>query len=868
MAIFSVKDMTFKYPGQSNAVLKNINFEIAEGEFVIICGSSGSGKTTLLRNLKPIIAPHGSLEGEILFRGVSVSQMSQKEQCAKIGYVLQNPDSQLITDKVWHELAFGMESQGVAAERIRLRTAEMASFFNIQTWFNKDVSKLSGGQKQLLNLASVMTVQPDVLILDEPVSQLDPIAAGEFMQTLHKLNRELGTTVIITEHRLEEALSMTDKVLVLDDGKLIANGFPSNVVLELQRREHPIFEAMPAPMRAAAMLDDEGIFAVDHRGKMCLPMDVREGREWLNQVMSGIEHGIKSLPEVRKELSGARPCLEAKDVWFKYDRNGDDVIKGLFFKAYPGELLCIVGGNGTGKTTAVNLAAGIRKPYRGKINRIGKCAVLPQNPQTVFVKESVGDDLLEVMNTQDETAEQRIKQVAETTDIVHLLDMHPYDLSGGEQQRAALAKVLLTQPDILFLDEPTKGLDNFYKKKLADIIGKLKTQGIAVVMVSHDIEFCGRYADRCGMFFDGKIITENTPRTFFSGNSFYTTAANRMSRHIFENAVTAEDVVTLVKANMAREAMTAEDKAESKTIHVDSPGNNDKKRHFVLSVSNDVKPLKINNNMKNIKREKVLKKHVETEGNVAVDSNAKKNRKYMICMDIVFIALAVFTTFAGFYIFDNQKYLAVGVLITIYSMIPFFVGFERRKPKGREIVILAVMIALAVASRAAFFMVPNFKPVLAIVIIAGVALGREAGFMIGAMAAFVSNFLFGQGPWTPWQMLAMALGGYLAGLVFHRLGNKVNRWLLALFGIFTAFFLYGGIVDLWTILVMTHEPNLATAVAVYTAAVPFNLIHAVATGIFILLLAKPIISKVERVKVKYGMAVYDKFNKKGEVKYE
>lgn len=178
------------------------------------------------------------------------------------------------------------------------------------------------------------------------------------------------------------------------------------------------------------------------------------------------------------------------------------------------------------------------------------------------------------------------------------------------------------------------------------------------------------------------------------------------------------------------------------------------------------------------------------------------------------------------------------------------------------------MIALAVASRAAFFMVPNFKPVLAIVIIAGAALGREAGFMIGAMAAFVSNFLFGQGPWTPWQMLAMALGGYLAGVIFHRLGNKVSRWMLALFGIFTAFFLYGGIVDLWTILVMTHEPSISAAVTVYIAAIPFNFIHAAATGIFILLLAKPIISKLDRIKVKYGMAVYDKFNKKGEVKYE
>lgn len=682
MAIYSVKDLTFRYPGQSNAVLENINFEVEAGEFVIICGSSGSGKTTLLRNLKPIIAPHGSLEGEILFRGVSVLQMSQQKQCAKIGYVLQNPDSQLITDKVWHELAFGMESQGVSAETIRLRTAEMASFFNIQTWFNKDVNKLSGGQKQLLNLASVMTVQPDVLILDEPVSQLDPIAASEFMRTLHKLNRELGTTVILTEHRLEEVLSMADKVIVLDDGKMIANSSPSMVGLELKNREHPMFEAMPAPMRSSAMLISEGISVKDCQGKLNIPMDVREGREWLNQVMTGIEPDIKALSEVSKEFSGARPCLEAKDVWFKYDRNGEDIIKGLSFKAYPGELLCIVGGNGTGKTTAVNLAAGIRKPYRGKIKSVGKSAVLPQNPQTVFVKDNVRDDLLEIMSRQDETAEHHIKRIAEITDIMHLLDMHPYDLSGGEQQRAALAKVLLTQPDILFLDEPTKGLDNLYKKKLADIIRALKNQGITVVMVSHDIEFCGRYADRCGMFFDGKIITENTPRAFFSGNSFYTTAANRMSRHIFENAVTAEDLAALVMTNLTGKSMIIEDGADSETIDFDSTENGDRKPFFELSGSDDVNSSKSNDNIKNIKRVQPTKEFVETAENLTEDNRIKANHRRMICTDIIFIAMAVFTTFAGFYIFDNQKYLAVGVLITIYSMIPLFVGFERRKPKG------------------------------------------------------------------------------------------------------------------------------------------------------------------------------------------
>ena len=848
MEIFSVKNLTFTYPNKARPALDMINLSIEAGEFIVICGQSGSGKSTLLRNLKPILAPHGKKSGSILFCGKDLDLLDQQIQAARIGYVLQNPDSQIVTDKVWHELAFGLESLGIDTKTIRLRVAEMASFFGIQTWFHKDVNHLSGGQKQLLNLASVMAMQPDVLILDEPTSQLDPIAAGDFLETVKKINRELGTTVIITEHRLEDVVPMADRIVVLDNGSIIADDIPANTGAVLSQTAHPMFMAMPTPLQAYAILYQKGT----GRHLTC-PVDVREGRNWLNELLPDGKLVKTALPVEEDVKISSAPVLEMNEVWFRYDRHGEDVIKDLSFKVNPGELFCMVGGNGTGKTTTLTLACGINRSYRGQIKIKGKniekykknelfngvIGMLPQNPQSIFVEKTVKADLLEALEGAYMDKQQMLSEVMRISELVrieHLLDMHPYDLSGGEQQRAALAKVLLTKPEILFLDEPTKGLDNEFKFKLAAILKDLKAQGITIIMVSHDIEFCGRYSNRCAMFFDGRIITVNTPRKFFSGNSFYTTAANRMSRHIFDNAVNVDDIVELVQANLGEKAPEIDEKNrqddDAAKDEYDSDDDYDKGAGSI--------------DVWNIMENKTCEV-------IPVKTKKPVNQ---ILLEVSMAVLAAATIYTGFYVFENKQYVAVCLLLIIYAMIPFFAGFERRKPKAREIVILAVLIAVATAGRAAFFMVPNFKPILAIVIITGVALGKESGFLVGAMSAFVSNFLFGQGPWTPWQMIAMAVVGYLAGLIFHRYSGRINRFALIAFGAIAAFAIYGLIVDLWTILVMTPEPTLETAVMVYSAALYFNLIHAAATVVFLLLLGKPMIEKLERVKVKYGMRVF------------
>lgn len=846
MEVFEIKNMTFTYAGASRPAIKDISLRIEPGEMMTVCGKSGSGKSTLLRHMKPALAPVGEISGSLTFCGRNIRELSHEEQASRIGYVLQNPDNQIVTDKVWHELAFGLESLGEDTATIRLRVAEMASYFGIQAWFHKDVAELSGGQKQLLNLASVMVMQPDVLILDEPTSQLDPIAAEEFLDTVRKINRELGTTVLLAEHRLEQVVTMSDRVVVLDDGRIIADDAPANVGAILAVKGHPMFMAMPTPMQAYGHLYQCGI----GREEAC-PTDVREGRNWLTALMKGKRITEVSLPDVEPQENGS-PVIEMKDIWFRYSRDENDVLRDFSLSINRGELLCMVGGNGAGKTTALNIMGGIRKHYRGAVKISGKTGILPQNPQTVFVEKTLSRDLMEVLEGHPLSGSEREKKVREMTELLEidgLLDMHPYDLSGGEQQRAALAKVLLLEPDILLLDEPTKGLDPDFKEKLAGILTRLIEGGMTIVMASHDIEFCCRHADRCAMVFDGKVISCGAPRRFFSGNSFYTTAANRMSRHIFENAVNVEDLIRLVKNNLGegpKVTLKENDSFGEKVENMSSNGGSgivmkDPKAKYMQG---DLPGGKISDSRRS--------------SNEKRESKADERRTIsLLTIDVVMMALALGTVFAGIYIFDNQRYFIVSMLLVIYAMVPFFARFERSSPKAREIVILAVMISVAVAGRAAFFMVPNFKPTVAIIIIAGVALGRQAGFLTGAMSAFVSNFLFGQGPWTTWQMLAMAVIGYLAGAVFYRYGDRMKVVVLAVFGGAATFFIYGAITDMWTILMMTSQPSLATAMVVYGAAVPFNAVHAAATVIFLLLLAKPMVEKLNRVKVKYGMGRAD-----------
>lgn len=548
MAVLTLEDLSFTYPGGAAPTLNHVNLTVAQGEYILLCGKSGSGKTTLLRHLKTVLSPHGSRTGTVRLDSTPLEEIGLRQQAEKIGFVMQNPDDQIVTDKVWHELAFGLENLGMEQSLMRLRVAEMASFFGIQDWFHREISQLSGGQKQLVNLAAIMAMQPEILILDEPTSQLDPIAAADFLNTLKKINRELGTTILITEHRTEDIFPAADRVVVMEQGRITADGDPRTVARRLYESGSQMFPALPAPVRIFYGADAQGT----------CPLTVREGRNWLTHQFPTPPR-FSTLPPEEAIPTGKMAALEIREGWFRYERTSPDVLKGLCFSVPQGALYAIVGGNGSGKSTTLKTACGICKLYRGSVRVFGKplqayrgrlfdgcLSMLPQDPKCIFVKQTVLDDLKEMIGNME-----KIQETARLCQIDHLLQAHPADLSGGELQRAALAKVLLTQPKLLLLDEPTKGLDSFFKQSFASILGQLCRDGLTVVMVSHDVEFCAEYADVVGMFFDGQLLASNTPRKFFGSNSFYTTSAARMSRSTFQNAVTAGDVISLLKQNGA-----------------------------------------------------------------------------------------------------------------------------------------------------------------------------------------------------------------------------------------------------------------------------------------------------------------------------
>ena len=564
MEILRVDGLKFSYPNQLKKALNNINFSIDEGDFVLICGESGCGKSTLLRHLKPELSPHGQVSGDIYYYSQKINDYSSKQIASEIGYVLQNPNSQIVTDKVWHELAFGLENMGLDTQSIRLRVAEMASFFGIQGWFRKNVNDLSGGQKQLLNLASIMAMQPKILILDEPTSQLDPIAAKDFIDTLVRINKELSTTIIMTEHNLEDIYSVCDKVIVMEDGKVICNDTNYKVVDILSGdKNHKMFKSLPTPSKIYNQLNEY------LEGANKSPLTVKDCRQWLNDSMDEVT--ITKLDDTETEINISKKdreiAIELKDVYFQYNKISEPTIRDLSFKVYKGEIYSILGGNGTGKSTTLSLVARQRKPQRGKIfiNNIeikkynnkslyeNNLALLPQNPQSLFVFETIREDLEEVLilkNKDREYIDKEVKRVSKLLDIEHLLEHHPYDLSGGELQRAGMAKVMLLNPKIILLDEPTKGLDAYCKEEIGKMLMKLRDMGVTIVVVSHDIEFSARYPDRCAMFFDGSIVSEGTPKEFFLGNNFYTTVSNRIARNIFEDTLIYEDVVSLCKKNI------------------------------------------------------------------------------------------------------------------------------------------------------------------------------------------------------------------------------------------------------------------------------------------------------------------------------
>ena len=541
MACLTLRDLSFTYPDNKTKSPDSVSLTLKSGELMTVIGPTGSGKSTLLRLLKPELRQNGVIEGSVTLGDRDITSLSPAESARRIAYVAQSPEEQIVTDRVWHELAFSLESLGEKQSVIARRVAEAASYFGISEWYRRPTAELSGGQKQLLNLAAAMTTDPELLILDEPTAQLDPVSASRFIEAVRKLNRETGLSVIITEHRAEELIPMSDKLLILDSGKAVCFDTPEAIAKKLSA-DSRYLRYMPCAAR---------VFAVTG-GKGECPLSAREGRRFIEDNFS---NKITKLGSQVREIK-TEPALQLSDIRFSYGRKEPDVLSGLDLTVNKSEIFALLGPNGAGKSTAIAVAAGLKKPYLGKIRLFGRplsdykggslydgnISLLPQDAESVFISYTVGEELKGC-----EKAKSRLP-----FDLTPLNDRHPYDISGGERQLVALCKALSTDPKLLLLDEPTKGLDPDSKLKLAEAIMSIRDSGVTVLMVSHDVEFAAMCADRCALLFDGAVTACESTADFMSGNRFYTTPASRMTRGVYDDAYTAERAAELIGLNGRR----------------------------------------------------------------------------------------------------------------------------------------------------------------------------------------------------------------------------------------------------------------------------------------------------------------------------
>ena len=605
MALIEFNNFSFAYmnsDGTESQVksLDNINLEIDYGDFVLLCGPSGCGKTTLLTNLKKELMPAGRRAGEIKFNGTEIQNLDDISSACDIGYLFQNPDSQIVTDTVIQEIAFPLENIGLPTEEIRNRISEIVAFFGINDILHKNVNELSGGQKQLVNLCSLLVLRPQVLLLDEPMSQLDPIASYEFLSIVRRLNEEFSITVIMSEHKADSIFPFIDKAVFLKEGKIEFVDNAHNICSEVIDDE--IFENyLPAVTKIYNSLSVRYPSLI----KLNTPLSIREGRRCLNTIhddlikisnddvdSNNLNHDNLHITNKKyhsQEKSGILDKLpfnrnkdaliEMKGIYFAYERE-NLILKNVDFDLIKGDFLSLIGGNGVGKSTFLQLLVGILKPIKGKVKyRKGiKLAYVHQNPMIHFSKDNVKEEFLEsilesdllIKNNQSLSKENyekllklsnedfiasetlnglkfdsidfNFKELIEFFDITDLIDKHPYDCSGGEQQKIAIVKALLQNADVLVLDEPTKGLDPLSSKALAEILNSLRDNGLTIIMTSHDLDFVANNCKRCLMLFDKDIQIDDDPKVIFAENNFYTTFVNRMVKDYVPEIVTLDDL--------------------------------------------------------------------------------------------------------------------------------------------------------------------------------------------------------------------------------------------------------------------------------------------------------------------------------------
>lgn len=758
--IVSIRGFSFAYPGsEGEPVLDGISLDVAPGAFCVVTGPTGCGKTTLLRCLKPELAPAGIRRGsievlgcELTVGGGQAGTMDPRRSATDIGFVMQDPAAQIVCDTVWHELAFGLESIGMSQPEMRRHIAEVAHFFGIEPILHASTDALSGGQQQLVNLAAVLALRPRLIVLDEPTAQLDPNARRQFLFLLERVNRELGITVIMSTHLPEATEPYATQALELGD-----------------------------PVPAA------------ERTKLAAQLAPR-WNAWEQR------HG-----SARADADSL--AVATRDLHLRYDRGAPEVLRGVDIAIERSCVHAIVGGNGCGKSTLLKALAGILRPQRGRVDNAcaARQAYLPQDPKTLLVCDTVAEELHEWQERVGYRSDD-VRRIVDRLGLAGREEQHPFDLSGGQQQKLALAKLLLCGPELLFLDEPTKGLDPSGTAEVIRILRSLANEGRAVVLVTHDLDVAFAVADEVSLLFDGEVACTEPARTFFEHSLLYR----------------PHD-----RARLYGELL---ERGDGEKASGTPEGDDSRPSHGAETPTVQPAP----------DRSDTVCPKPQRRGSLLVEA---------LALTAVPIALVA----AGLTGFSQTALLSFAVVIAALAV--FFTSYEKGGARLREVMPTVVLAALAAAGRILFAAVPSVKPVSAIAIIAGVALGRRSGFMVGALAALVSNFFFGQGPWTPWQMYAWGLVGYGAGALAQTglfgsegsgLRSRLGGIALLVYG-FISSVAYGWILNAWSVLGFLHTGLGFNLLAVYAASLPFDIAHGIATVVFLAALYIPWRRKLKRI---------------------
>lgn len=516
MEVFKIHDLTYYYPRKEDPALKDINLNIEEGEFILLLGSSGSGKSTLGRVFNKIVPNFygGKIKGEL-------------EGTDEVGMVFQDPEKQLVMDKVERELAFGLENIGVPYSAMRKKVMEALSFLNIYDIKDKKTYELSGGQKQKVALGATISMGYKFLVLDEPTSQLDPVSAEEILHILKRLNEELGYTIILIEQRIDRCFHLADRILFMENASLVFDG----------NREEFVFWSNEKNKNFLPSVSEYFV----KKGYENTPFTVKEGRKKLKKLFDK-----NNLPkkEIHINDNKKEDVIIAKNIDFIYE-NGKHALKKIDLTVHKGEVLGILGENGGGKSTLLKNISGLLKPTKGKLYVEGVVGYLSQNPNDYLFNDSVYEELKYTLDNKDIKDYEVIDKTLKDLDIYQYKYKNPRDLSGGERQRVAIASILVMDPDILILDEPTRGLDKDLKEKLGHIILELKDKRKTVILVTHDVEFTSKFCDRACLIFDGSIAQIGSKYEVMSSGIYYSTQINKLFSGYVNNILTLDDALDI-----------------------------------------------------------------------------------------------------------------------------------------------------------------------------------------------------------------------------------------------------------------------------------------------------------------------------------